>query len=132
MMHHHLPSMQLRKHEVQLLRGPAAQALSQALADFPDVNATLQSDMRAIVRHRHHNIGVAIATPTGLVVRPLALHPLLSITPICLPSSEPCGPAPSPASACIRDVLPMPRTLCMYGRPCSVVKQHLQESTPRG
>ena len=45
------------------------QALSKALADFPDVNATLQSDMRAIVRHRHHNIGVAIATLTGLVVR---------------------------------------------------------------
>ena len=48
----------------------ATQALSQALAQFPDVNATLQSDMRAVVRHRHHNIGVAIATPTGLVVRP--------------------------------------------------------------
>ena len=45
------------------------QALSKALIDFPDVNATLQSDMKAVIRHRHHNIGVAIATPTGLVVR---------------------------------------------------------------
>ncbi len=45
------------------------QALSRALTDSPDVNATLQSDMKAVIRHRHHNIGVAIATPTGLVVR---------------------------------------------------------------
>ena len=61
----------------------AAQALSQALAEYPDVNATLQSDMRAIVRHRHHNIGVAIATPTGLVVRPQALHPFLHPASSC-------------------------------------------------
>ena len=60
------------------------QALSKALADFPDVNATLQSDMRAIVRHTHHNIGVAIATPTGLVVRTQEMHPLLTLSRPCV------------------------------------------------
>ena len=47
----------------------AAQALCRVLAQFPDVNASLQSDRRAIIRHRDHNIGVAMATHTGLVVR---------------------------------------------------------------
>lgn len=59
------------------------QALSQALAEFPDVNATLQSDMRAVIRHRHHNIGVAMATPTGLVVSPAKLI-------LIAPSPTPC------------------------------------------
>ena len=48
----------------------AVQALCRVLAQFPDVNASLQSDCRAIIRHRDHNIGVAMATHTGLVVRP--------------------------------------------------------------
>ena len=48
----------------------ASQALCRVLAQFPDVNASLQSDCRAIIRHRDHNIGVAMATQTGLVVRP--------------------------------------------------------------
>ena len=48
----------------------AVQALCRVLAQFPDVNASLQSDRRAIIRHKHHNIGVAMATHTGLVVRP--------------------------------------------------------------
>ena len=48
----------------------AVQALCRVLAQFPDVNASLQTDRRAIIRHRDHNIGVAMATHTGLVVRP--------------------------------------------------------------
>ena len=35
----------------------ASQALCRVLAQFPDVNASLQSDCRAIIRHRDHNIG---------------------------------------------------------------------------
>ncbi len=64
------------------------QALSIALAEFPDVNATLQSDMRAIVRHRHHNIGVAIATPTGLVVNSFsnAPSPVPCLSPVSVPA----------------------------------------------
>ena len=49
----------------------AVQALCRVLAQFPDVNASLQSDRRAIIHHRDHNIGIAMATHTGLVVRPL-------------------------------------------------------------
>ncbi len=47
-----------------------AQALSVALADFPLLNSSLRGDGEALVQHAAHNIGVAMATPSGLVARP--------------------------------------------------------------
>lgn len=44
------------------------QALSAALEDFPTVNSSLHSKGDALLQHSLHNIGIAMATPTGLVV----------------------------------------------------------------
>ncbi len=41
-----------------------------ALADFPLLNSSLRADGEALVQHAAHNIGVAMATPSGLVARP--------------------------------------------------------------
>ena len=43
-------------------------ALSVALADFPRVNAQFGKDEASVLIKGAHNIGVAMATPTGLVV----------------------------------------------------------------
>lgn len=43
-------------------------AASLALRDFPMINSSLSHDKNAIVQHNHINIGIAIATPDGLVV----------------------------------------------------------------
>lgn len=44
------------------------QALSTALEEFPIVNSSLNSKADALLQHSSHNIGVAMATPSGLVV----------------------------------------------------------------
>lgn len=44
------------------------QALSAALEDFPTINSSLHSKGDALLQHAPHNIGIAMATPTGLVV----------------------------------------------------------------
>ena len=49
------------------------QAVSVALREWPDVNASLGGDGRSLLRHHAHNLGVAMATPSGLVVRTRAL-----------------------------------------------------------
>ncbi|GAQ89523.1 2-oxoisovalerate dehydrogenase E2 component [Klebsormidium nitens] len=43
-------------------------ALSAALRDFPEVNATVNADATELTCRASHNIGVAMATPQGLVV----------------------------------------------------------------
>ncbi|KAL3158446.1 hypothetical protein ABBQ38_010680 [Trebouxia sp. C0009 RCD-2024] len=43
-------------------------ALSTALEEFPLVNSSLNSKADALLQHSSHNIGVAMATPSGLVV----------------------------------------------------------------
>ena len=45
------------------------QAVSVALREWPDVNASLGEDGQSLLRHHAHNLGVAMATPSGLVVR---------------------------------------------------------------
>ena len=44
------------------------QALSTAIEEFPIVNSSLNSKADALLQHSSHNIGVAMATPSGLVV----------------------------------------------------------------
>lgn len=44
------------------------QALSAALEEFPTVNSSLNSKADALLQHAPHNVGVAMATPAGLVV----------------------------------------------------------------
>ena len=46
----------------------ALQALSAALEEFPIVNSSLNDKADALLQHSSHNIGVAMATPSGLVV----------------------------------------------------------------
>ena len=43
-------------------------AASLALAAYPSLNATTASDMSSVTRHGAHNIGVAMDSPSGLVV----------------------------------------------------------------
>lgn len=43
-------------------------ALSMALTQFPQLNATVAPDVTETVHHAHHNIGVAMDTPKGLIV----------------------------------------------------------------
>ncbi len=47
---------------------PLHQALSESLKQFPEVNSSLASDGASLVQHGSHNIGIAMATPNGLVV----------------------------------------------------------------
>lgn len=50
-----------------------AQALSVAMAEYPLLNSSLSAGGDSLVQHSAHNIGVAMATPTGLVVGPALL-----------------------------------------------------------
>ena len=43
-------------------------AASLALQQFPALNATVNADVTEVIQHANHNIGVAMDTPTGLVV----------------------------------------------------------------
>jgi len=43
-------------------------ALSVALTDFPEINAKFSKDMEEVIHVASHNIGIAVDTPTGLVV----------------------------------------------------------------
>ncbi|CAL8463419.1 g2953 [Coccomyxa elongata] len=43
-------------------------AVSVALRQWPDVNGSLSADGSALLQHPSHNLGVAMATPSGLVV----------------------------------------------------------------
>lgn len=43
-------------------------AISVALQGFPEINSMLSDDESEILQHKHHNLGVAMATPGGLVV----------------------------------------------------------------
>lgn len=52
------------------------QALSVALAKFPVLNSSLSADGEALLQHAAHNIGIAMATPSGLVVRPACQSPV--------------------------------------------------------
>ena len=47
---------------------PVMQALSTAIEEFPIMNSSLNSKADALLQHSSHNIGVAMATPAGLVV----------------------------------------------------------------
>ena len=42
-----------------------------ALLDWPLLNSSLSEDGTAVIQHAAHNLGVAMATPLGLVVRPV-------------------------------------------------------------
>ena len=44
-----------------------------ALAEYPLLNSSLSADGEYLVRHNAHNLGVAMATPTGLVVSRMLL-----------------------------------------------------------
>ena len=48
-------------------------AASVALQQFPMLNATVSADVSETVHHAHHNIGVAMDTPRGLIV-PVIKH----------------------------------------------------------
>ncbi len=43
-------------------------AVTMALKEVPFVNASLDDDAEEIILHERYNVGVAVATPTGLVV----------------------------------------------------------------
>lgn len=43
-------------------------AISIALQGFPDINGRLSDDESEILQYKNHNLGVAMATPGGLVV----------------------------------------------------------------
>lgn len=43
-------------------------ALSQTLTDFPQANASVASDAKSLILHKHHHIGIASKTEEGLVV----------------------------------------------------------------
>jgi len=43
-------------------------ALSQSLLEFPEINASLSEDLNNIIHKKRHNIGIAVDSPSGLVV----------------------------------------------------------------
>ncbi|CRX39075.1 dihydrolipoamide acetyltransferase family protein [Estrella lausannensis] len=43
-------------------------AVSLALQNFPKANSTYDMDQGVLYIHKHHNIGIAISTPLGLIV----------------------------------------------------------------
>merc|ERR1711865_1307220 len=43
-------------------------AASLAISDYPLVNSVINSDLTEVTIHHSHNVGFAVATPTGLVV----------------------------------------------------------------
>ncbi|GMH33657.1 hypothetical protein BSKO_01491 [Bryopsis sp. KO-2023] len=59
-------------------------AISVALHEYPDMNSSLDENQRDIVQHLHHNLGVAMATPSGLVVPSIKRVETLSIREIAI------------------------------------------------
>lgn len=59
-------------------------AASLAMLSYPDINSTLSPDMKFITRLAGHNIAIAIATPSGLVVPNIKQVQNLSIHQISL------------------------------------------------
>ena len=45
-----------------------------ALLDWPLLNSSLSKDGTAVIQHAAHNLGVAMATPLGLVVSAVNLY----------------------------------------------------------
>ncbi|EIE27558.1 hypothetical protein COCSUDRAFT_55557 [Coccomyxa subellipsoidea C-169] len=43
-------------------------AVSVAMRQWPDINGSLSADGTSLLQHHSHNLGVAMATPSGLVV----------------------------------------------------------------
>jgi 2-oxoisovalerate dehydrogenase E2 component (dihydrolipoyl transacylase) len=57
------------EHGIKLTMMPIMlKALSMALLEFPSLNASLKSDMSAVVHKARHNLGFAMDTKMGLVV----------------------------------------------------------------
>lgn len=48
-----------------------SKAVSNALLEFPDVNAIIDEDTNEFIYHDYTDISIAISTPTGLVVPPV-------------------------------------------------------------
>jgi len=48
-----------------------SRAVSNALLEFPDVNAIIDEDTNEFIYHDYTDISIAISTPTGLVVPPV-------------------------------------------------------------
>jgi 2-oxoisovalerate dehydrogenase E2 component (dihydrolipoyl transacylase) len=57
-------------------------AASLALHEYPQLNATAKPDMSSVTHHGNHNIGIAVDSPTGLVVPVLKNVESLSIIEI--------------------------------------------------
>ena len=81
----------LRASPSEILRGAKLtylplllKALSLALLDFPRVNASFGADGSSVVIKRHHNIGVAMATPNGLVVPNIKAVDRLSVADVAV------------------------------------------------
>ena len=57
------------------------QALSVTLEQHVEMNSSLAEDATSVILHKRHNVGVAMATPHGLVVRdnPLRCWRFLSL-----------------------------------------------------
>ncbi len=43
-------------------------ALSLTIKEFPLINASVDMENHKVYQHPHHNVGVAVATPLGLIV----------------------------------------------------------------
>jgi len=43
-------------------------SLSQALLEFPEINSSLSADLNNIIHRKRHNVGIAVDSPSGLVV----------------------------------------------------------------
>ena len=62
-------SAQFAQADIKLTLLPfMVKALSLAMREFPIINASVSQDGEAIEYHSSHNIGIAIDTPTGLIV----------------------------------------------------------------
>ena len=57
-------------------------AVSEALGNFPDINASLSPDGRTLVRKAYRNIGIAVDTPVGLLVP--VLHNVQDMDPAAI------------------------------------------------
>jgi len=58
-----------KKHGIKLgFMAPFVKAVSSALRDFPVVNAVIDSDGEHIIYRDYHDVSIAVAAPTGLVV----------------------------------------------------------------
>lgn len=57
-------------------------ALSLALHDFPEINATFSSDQEHVIHRAAHNVGIAVDSPNGLVVPNIKNVEKLSIVQI--------------------------------------------------